>query len=283
MSALNADKLARAKSLGMNRTTFRSPHGLPPSSRRIEDGDITTPRDLATLSLHLLKATDIITYSSVKRRTFRPGPKKIEMDNHNHLVGKVAGVDGLKTGFTRGAGFCLAATALRNGRRIIAVTMGSPDSKTRDIKIAELLERGFAMVTDASGNLVEKVAQARAAGVVQVKFKDGEVGAAIGEASLRDFRYFASSVARLAGGVYVNCGSAFILPEVFLKAVALAKNRGETLAGLTTVNIDFMRLYRPQTNVVTRPVAGGTGTGISLVGHHEVLIPLIAAGVVAAE
>ena len=66
------------------------------------------------------------------------------MDNHNHLLGKVAGVDGLKTGFTRGAGFCLAATALRNGRRVIAVTMGSPDSKTRDIKIAELLERGFA-------------------------------------------------------------------------------------------------------------------------------------------
>lgn len=134
----------RARALGMNRTTFRSPHGLPPSSRRLEDSDITTPRDLATLSLHLLKATDIITYTSVKRRTFRPGPKRIEMDNHNHLVGKVAGVDGLKTGFTRGAGFCLAATALRNGRRVIAVTMGSPDSKTRDIKIAELLERGFA-------------------------------------------------------------------------------------------------------------------------------------------
>lgn len=135
---------ARARSLGMTRTTFRTPHGLPPSSRRTEDGDITTPRDLATLCLHLLKATDVIKYTSVKRRTFRPGPKRIDMDNHNHLLGKVAGVDGLKTGFTRGAGFCLAATALRNGRRVIAVTMGSPDSKTRDIKIAELLERGFA-------------------------------------------------------------------------------------------------------------------------------------------
>ena len=135
---------ARARSLGMTRTNFRTPHGLPPSSRRAEDGDITTPRDLATLCLHLLKATDIIKYTSVKRRTFRPGPKRSDMDNHNHLLGKVAGVDGLKTGFTRGAGFCLAATALRNGRRVIAVTMGSPDSKTRDIKIAELLERGFA-------------------------------------------------------------------------------------------------------------------------------------------
>jgi D-alanyl-D-alanine carboxypeptidase (penicillin-binding protein 5/6) len=72
------------------------------------------------------------------------------MDNHNNLLGKVAGVDGLKTGFTRGAGFCLAASALRNGRRVIVVTMGSPDSKTRDIKIAELLERGFAALPAAA-------------------------------------------------------------------------------------------------------------------------------------
>ena len=105
-------------------------------------------------------------------------------------------------------------------------------------------------------------------------------GAAIGDASLRDFRYLVSSVARLNGGVYLNCGSAVVLPEVFLKAVALARNQGVSLDGLTTVNIDFMRLYRPQTNVVARPVAGTTGTGISLIGHHEILIPLIAAGVI---
>ena len=105
-------------------------------------------------------------------------------------------------------------------------------------------------------------------------------GAAIGDASLRDFRYFTSCVARLAGGVYLNCGSAVVLPEVFLKAVALARNQGVALDGLTTVNIDFMRMYRPQTNVVTRPVAGTTATGISLVGHHEILIPLIAAAVI---
>ena len=107
-------------------------------------------------------------------------------------------------------------------------------------------------------------------------------GAALGDASLRDFRYFTSCVARLGGGVYLNCGSAVVLPEVFLKAVALARNTGADLAGLTTVNIDFLRHYRPQTNVVTRPVAG-IGTGISLVGHHEVLIPLIAAGVIERE
>ena len=72
-------------------------------------------------------------------------------------------------------------------------------------------------------------------------------------------------------------------PEVFLKAVALARNQGIGLDGLTTVNIDFMRMYRPQTNVVTRPVAGNKGQGISLVGHHEVLIPLIAAAVIENE
>jgi hypothetical protein len=101
-------------------------------------------------------------------------------------------------------------------------------------------------------------------------------GAALGEGSLRDFRYFVSNVARLENGVYLNCGSAVVLPEVFLKAVALARNTGRSLQGLTTVNIDFMRQYRPQTNVVSRPVAG-IGRGYSLVGHHEILIPLLAA------
>jgi hypothetical protein len=101
-------------------------------------------------------------------------------------------------------------------------------------------------------------------------------GAALGEGSLRDFRYFVSNVARLGRGVYLNCGSAVVLPEVFLKAVALARNRGVSLEGLTTVNLDFMRLYRPQTNVVSRPVAG-IGKGYSLVGHHELMIPLLAA------
>ena len=108
-------------------------------------------------------------------------------------------------------------------------------------------------------------------------------GAAIGDTSLRDFRYFTSSVARLTGGVYLNCGSAVVLPEVFLKAVALARNHGISLEGLTTVNIDFLRMYRPQTNVVSRPVAGTGGVGITLVGHHEILIPLIAAAILDKE
>jgi hypothetical protein len=101
-------------------------------------------------------------------------------------------------------------------------------------------------------------------------------GAALGEGSLRDFKYFVSNVARLERGVYLNCGSAVVLPEVFLKAVALARNRGVALAELTTVNLDFIRQYRPHTNVVVRPTAG-TGRGYTLIGHHEIMIPLLAA------
>lgn len=101
-------------------------------------------------------------------------------------------------------------------------------------------------------------------------------GAAIGEGSLRDFRYFTSHVSRLAGGVYLNIGSAVLLPEVFLKAVSLVRNRGVALDGLTTVNMDFLRMYRAETNVVRRPVAG-VGKGYSLTGHHELMLPLLAA------
>ncbi len=101
-------------------------------------------------------------------------------------------------------------------------------------------------------------------------------GAAIGEGSLRDFRYLTSHVSRLAGGVYLNIGSAVLLPEVFLKAVSLVRNRGIALDGLTTVNMDFLKMYRAETNVVRRPVAG-IGKGYSLTGHHELMLPLLAA------
>ena len=107
-------------------------------------------------------------------------------------------------------------------------------------------------------------------------------GAALGEGSLRDFRYFTSAVARLEHGVYLNCGSAVVLPEVFLKAVALARNQGHALTGLTTVNIDFLRHYRPITNVVTRPTMG-SGKGYALTGHHELMLPLLAAALIDAE
>ena len=144
---------AKARELGMTHTTFRSPHGLPPDSRKIADGDLTTPRDFAILCRHLLTKTDILKYSSVKSRDFglnRPkGPQ--HMENHNKLLGKVDGVDGLKTGYTKGAGYCLSATALRNGHRVIVVIMGSfgpggliDKGVCRDRKTIEILDRSFA-------------------------------------------------------------------------------------------------------------------------------------------
>jgi hypothetical protein len=103
-------------------------------------------------------------------------------------------------------------------------------------------------------------------------------GSAIGRTSLADFRTFAAAVATLEGGVYYNIGSAVILPEVFLKAVTLARNLGHHLDKFTAVNLDFIRHYRAQTNVVGRPVAGG-GKGITIIGHHELTFPLLAAAI----
>jgi hypothetical protein len=104
-------------------------------------------------------------------------------------------------------------------------------------------------------------------------------GAAIGETSYRDFETLTGLVAGLSEGILLNVGSAVILPEVFLKALSLARNLGHPVKRLTTVNCDFMRQYRPQMNVVERPTRLG-GRGISLIGQHEVLIPLLAAGVI---
>jgi len=100
-----------------------------------------------------------------------------------------------------------------------------------------------------------------------------------GIATHRDFRLFSSVVATIEQGVYMNVGSAVILPEVFLKAVSLARNLGHTLDHFTTVNLDFVTHYRPLTNVINRPTARG-GKGINLIGHHEIMLPLIAAGVI---
>lgn len=107
-------------------------------------------------------------------------------------------------------------------------------------------------------------------------------GAAIGDTSLRDFRILAEAIRPLSGGVVLNLGSAVLLPEVFLKIVSIHLNLGETIANLTTADFDFLRHYRPTQNVVRRPTAGGRGQGVSLTGHHEVLIPLYVAGVLRA-
>ena len=100
----------------------------------------------------------------------------------------------------------------------------------------------------------------------------------LGSATHIDFRLFCSLVAELNdGGVYINAGSAVVMPEVFLKAVSTVRNLGFELRDFTTVNLDFLQHYRPRVNVVERPHAGAGGTGYSLTGHHEIMIPLLAA------
>ena len=108
--------------------------------------------------------------------------------------------------------------------------------------------------------------------------------AAIGSTSHRDFRLFASLVADLHdGGVYLNVGSAVVLPEVFLKAVSVVRNLGYPLANFTTVNFDFLQHYRPKVNVVERPHAKSGGRGFAVTGHHELMIPLLAAALIEGE
>jgi hypothetical protein len=103
-------------------------------------------------------------------------------------------------------------------------------------------------------------------------------GAAVGRATHHDFRLLCSLVRELnGGGVYLNVGSAVILPEVFLKAVSAVRNLGHPLRDFTTVNFDFLQHYRPRANVVERPHAQSGGRGFSITGHHEIMIPLLAA------
>ena len=106
-------------------------------------------------------------------------------------------------------------------------------------------------------------------------------GAALGATSHTDFRLFCSIVKEMnGGGVYLNYGSAVVMPEIFLKAVTVVRNLGHDLSDLTTANFDFVQRYRPMTNVVHRPTANGAGQGFSVTGHHELTLPLLAAEIV---
>jgi hypothetical protein len=109
-------------------------------------------------------------------------------------------------------------------------------------------------------------------------------GAAIGAVTHHDFRLFCSIVAEMnQGGVYLNVGSAVVLPEVFLKAVSTARNLGYALAEFTTANLDFIQHYRPRVNVVQRPHLNAGGQGIAITGHHEIMLPLLAAALIECE
>src|SRR5207342_2591593 len=102
-------------------------------------------------------------------------------------------------------------------------------------------------------------------------------GRALGETTYQDFRLFCSMTKELdGGGVYLNVGSAVVLPEVFLKAVSVVRNLGHRLEEFTTANMDFLQQYRPTQNVLKRPTQNG-GQSVALTGHHEIMIPLLAA------
>ena len=139
----------RAQELGMTSTVFHSVHGLPPGKG--QEHDVTTARDLSILCRELLKHPETLHYTSTREHTFRPGAKgTVDMRAHNHLLGKVEGCDGLKTGYIAQAGFSIAVTAARNGQRVVVVVLDSTDLKTRDAKAAELVARGFASFPGAS-------------------------------------------------------------------------------------------------------------------------------------
>lgn len=118
-----------------------------------------------------------------------------------------------------------------------------------------------------------------AMGTDTIHFHPEADGAATGKASHIDFRIFSQLVSNLEKGVFINLGSAVIIPEVFLKAITLVRNLGFNVKDITTVVMDFVKNYRPMTNVSNRPTQDG-GQGFSLVGHHEIMFPLLAAAII---
>ena len=138
---------ARAKSLGMTSSEFHTPSGL--SSNDLDaPADITTPRDLALLCREVLRHPEALRFTSARTRVFRPdgGANKIPMETHNYILGMVRGCDGLKTGYLRMAGYCIAGTAMRKDRRVIAVILGATSEKSRNKLAAGLLEKGLALL-----------------------------------------------------------------------------------------------------------------------------------------
>jgi D-alanyl-D-alanine carboxypeptidase (penicillin-binding protein 5/6) len=129
---------ARARDLGMINTVFQSVHGLPPNWKQLPD--VSTARDIAKLCRELLRMPAALKYTSTKRRLFRTNAEEpFIMDNHNPLLKTIDGCDGLKTGFFYAAGFSIAATAERNGKRAVVVILGAQEQRTRDRKAKKIL------------------------------------------------------------------------------------------------------------------------------------------------
>jgi len=132
----------RAQEIGMRDTVFRSVHGLPPGKGQLPD--ISTPRDIAKLCRELLKKRGVLKYTSTRQRPFRQdAAEPFMMRNHNRLLGRIEGCDGLKTGYFRAAGFSIAATASRRDQRVIAIVLGASNGRVRDAKAKEMLTKGL--------------------------------------------------------------------------------------------------------------------------------------------
>jgi D-alanyl-D-alanine carboxypeptidase (penicillin-binding protein 5/6) len=150
----------RAQEIGMKDTVFHSVHGLPPGRGQLPD--ISTPRDMARLSRVVLRQPRALEYTSTRVRLFRTDAQEpFFMRNHNKLLGKVEGCDGLKTGYFRAAGYSIAATAQKNGKRVIAVVMGSVSQKVRNENAAKILSRGLMEIAGKQHSHDDAVAQAR--------------------------------------------------------------------------------------------------------------------------
>lgn len=163
--------------------------------------------------------------------------------------------------------------------RCIDADIGLGEALGRELAAREAPYRDASILAAArSGGIPATVHVAIGTDVVhQHQSADGK---AIGHGSMKDFRTFASLIAELNGGVVVNIGSAVVLPEVFLKALAMARARGISLGDFTTANFDMFSLYRPSVNMVRRPRALG-GTAFEFIGHHELLLPVFFASVLA--
>jgi deoxyhypusine synthase len=163
-----------------------------------------------------------------------------------------------------------------------AISAAQPDGGLGAAVGAAIRRAGFAhthlSILAAAARLGVPVTVHVAVGTDIIHMHPTADGAAIGAASLHDFRLLAAVVAGLHRGVFINLGSAVLIPEVFVKALNLARNVGKRVDGLLTIDMDFIRHYRPQVNVVQRPTAG-TGRGYHFTGHHEIMFPLLCAAV----
>src|SRR3972149_2123573 len=174
-----------------------------------------------------------------------------------------------------------AVVKAHSSKRPVAVGIGAHVIKVGlSPVIIDLMEMGVINAVAMNGACIVHDFEIAFAGMtsedVDAEIGKGSFGKATGEGSERDFKLFAGVVANLEGGVYLNIGSAVLLPEVFLKALTLVRNLGYKVRNFTTVNMDFIQHYRSLTNVVRRPTKE-SGKGYTLTGHHEIMVPLLAA------